>query len=503
MIRLTIVTIFMAIFAGTAHAAPQRPNIVVILADDMGVGDIAYGNKRARVATPHLDALAAGGMRFDDAHSSSSVCTPTRYALLTGRYSWRSELKDRVTDGFGRALLAPGQDTIGSLLGRGGYRTAMIGKWHVGMDWPLKGGGYVTEFRSFPKKRFDEIDYAADIRGGPIDLGFDTFYGLSASLDFYPYSWIEGNRVTSVPTEWMQGRGDKDDRQPFMRAGPASPGFDPQGVMEEMTARSEAFIARQTGERPFFLYLSLTAPHTPVLPEAEFAGSSKAGAYGDFIQQLDATVGRVVASLEAAGQLENTLILFTADNGAARASFSEEQESEFGHHPSGPYRGRKASLYEGGHRVPLIAHWPGGIRAGSRSDALVGLNDLYATFADLAGSEAGVDGGEDSVSFAPVLSSPAGRAARSDLVLRDFAGALAYRQGHWVLLMGRRPRQVELFDLASDPQQQNDLASLEQDRVAAMRDALTETILAGRSTPGPARQNEGPDRWPMLHWLED
>lgn len=380
--------ILLLLLTNAVAAFAAKPNIVYILADDMGVGDVSVLNPEAKLKTPNIDSLAANGMRFSDAHSSSAVCTPTRYGIMTGRYSWRSELKKGVLQGYSRALISPERDTVASLLSRNGYNTAIIGKWHLGLNWRLKDGSTVTELQQ-PKGIESEIDFAKPFTGGPCDLGFDSWWGINASLDFPPYAWLKNDRVAEIPTQNRPSQGGKRNGQPdlMMRAGLQTNDFKPEMILKGLTKRAVQYIKAQKPNRPFFLYMPLNAPHTPVVPRPEFKGKSQAGIYGDFIQEIDWSVGEIIAALKAQGFLENTLVIFTADNGASRASLTPELEEQFDHHPSGIYKGRKGSLDDGGHRVPFIAQWPDAISAGSQCDIACNLNDLYGTCAELTGAK--------------------------------------------------------------------------------------------------------------------
>ena len=413
-----------------AISAAEKPNIVYILADDMGVGDVACLNPEAKVKTPHLDGLAANGMIFNDAHTSSAVCTPTRYGLMTGRYNWRSELKAGVLDGYSKALISPDRDTVASLLKRHNYKTAMIGKSHLGFNWYLKDGSRVSEFKN-PKGIESQIDFTQPFTGGPCDWGFDTFYGIAASLDFPPYVMLENNKASAVPTIKRPFHGGKKTGQAqlMMRGGLQVESFKPELVLKHFTAKAVEFIAQQNDKQPFFLYMPLNSPHTPVMPRKEFLGSSQAGIYGDFIQETDWVVGQVIQALKDKNLLENTLVIFTADNGASKASFSEAQETEFGHKPSHIYNGRKGSLLEGGHRVPFIAQWPATVKAGSTAKTACSLNDLYATCAEIVGSEKPVNAGEDSTSILAILNGKPADYKQRKFVHHDFWWALCLSLG--------------------------------------------------------------------------
>ena len=371
-------------FSGAEHVR-STPNIVYILADDLGYGDVRAVCPGAKLATPNLDKLAAAGMVFTDAHSGSAVCSPTRYGILTGRYSWRSKLKSGVLGGYSRRLIEPGRLTVASLLKQNSYNTACVGKWHLGMDWPLKEGGVASDYPDAWK-----VDYAKPIMNGPMSVGFDTYFGISASLDMPPYVFIKNDQSVGLPTV----------EKTWIRKGPAYVDFEAIDVLPMLTKEANAFLDQQTKATPFFLYLPLAAPHTPILPVDVWKGKSGINIYGDFVMQVDAAIGQVLAKLDQTGLAENTLVIFTSDNGCAPNARIDELIAK-GHHPSGPLRGHKADIFEGGHRVPMIVRWPGKVPPGTRSDRLVGLLDLMATCAEVLGVPLADDAGEDSVSMLP------------------------------------------------------------------------------------------------------
>jgi arylsulfatase A-like enzyme len=483
--------------------AVSKPNIIYILADDMGVGDVAALGEDAKVKTPNLDGLVVGGMHFTDAHTGSAVCTPTRYGLLTGRYNWRSELKKGVLDGYSRALIPSDRETVGKLLQRNGYATAMIGKWHLGMTWTKKDGSPVTELKP-PKGTEGQINFSKPFRGGPVDCGFDYFYGINASLDFPPYTWLENDRVVKVPSEKRPGQGGKKAGAPqiMMRGGVQAPGFAPELILKGLTEKTVEYIEQSKAGKPFFLYLPLNAPHTPVVPRDGFVGKSACGIYGDFIQEIDWSIGEIVAALRQKGILENTMIVFTADNGASPASFPLEQEKEFGHKPSHIYKGRKGSLNEGGHRVPFIVQWPAAVKKGSRCDTACSLNDLYATCAALVGAEVAPNAGEDSFNILPLLEGEDGRYRRNGMVYHDFGGRFAFRDGRWKLITSKFTKKRALYDLEADPSETDNLYAEHPEIVSRLENKLTRIVLDGRSTPGAKLDNDGPEWWEQLIWID-
>ncbi len=492
----------LALFAALALAAAERPNIIVIMADDQCLGDVSAYNPKGKIPTPQLDRLAAEGMRFTDGHTTSGVCTPSRYSLLTGRYHWRTRLQSGVLGGYSAPLIAKDRLTVAGFLQRQGYRTACFGKWHLGMSFALKAGGVADDKGIFDgpgAKVGREIDYAADIEDGPLDHGFDHFYGISASLDMPPFVWIKDRRTTEIPSA----------TKTWLRTGPAGPKFEAVDVLPGVIDQAIAFIDAQRKAAtppPFFLYLPLNAPHTPIVPTNEFKGSSGLNPYADFVRQVDADVGRLLAKLEQLGLRENTLVVFTADNGCSPAAKIDELQAK-GHEPSHIYRGHKADVFEGGHRVPFIVRWPAQVKAGGVSPQLIGQIDFLATFAEALGVPVPAGAGEDSVSFLPALLGRDGP-RRQSIVSQSMNGSFAIRDGQWKLALcagsggwsvpkpGSKEEkglpEFQLYDLATDPGEQTNLVALHPERVAAMKAALQTMVDRGRSTPGPDLANDVP-----------
>lgn len=491
---------------------PPPPNLVVILADDMGYGDPRCYNHESKIPTPNLDRLAAGGMRFTNAHTPSAVCTPTRYGLLTGRYCWRTRLKQGVLDGFDPPLLEEGQMTIARMLKQRGYSTACIGKWHLGMNWVRKDGtpvpqreGAATGFRD----GFD-VDYTRRLTGGPNDAGFDWYFGLSASLDMSPYCFIENGRTVGSPDIRTP-----EAKDPWLNQVPGvtAKGFTLEGVLPELTRKATDYIKeRKAASNPFFLYLPLTSPHLPVVPNKDFEGRSKAGKYGDFVVETDAAVGAVLDALETTGASRNTLVLFTSDNGGlwhwwdfqetddvagGRLTPRGKLNQSFGHQSNGRLRGTKADIWEGGHRVPFIARWPARIKAGGVSSELVGLVDCMATFAAIAGARLPSNAAEDSYDILPALLSPKPpRPVRDHAVFHSLHGEFAITQGDWKFVPSRgsggfsAPRRVEpkpgepvgqLYNVRDDPEETRNLYSKYPEHVTRLGDLLRAIQTKGRS----------------------
>ena len=376
----------------TAESREKLPNIVYILCDDLGYGDVKCLNPEGKIATSNVDKLAAGGMIFTDAHSGSSVCTPTRYGVMTGRYSWRTRLQTGVLGGYSSRLIAPGRMTVASFLKENGYATACFGKWHLGMDWAR------TSDEPLPDaiKNASNVDFSKPAEGGPADCGFDYYFGISASLDMPPYVFIENKKAVSIPAEITKEGG---------REGLTAKDFKAVDVLPALTRKTVEYIeknsARSKEGKPFFIYMPLNSPHTPIVPTAEWQGKSGLGKYGDFVMETDAFVGRILEAVQKSGAADNTLVIFTSDNGCAPYIGVKDLEAQ-GHFPSGPLRGYKASAWEGGHRLPFIVRWPGVVKPGTVCPQLIQQGDLIATLAQMFRVKLPDNAGEDSVGILPL-----------------------------------------------------------------------------------------------------
>lgn len=455
------------------------PNIVFILADDMGYGDLASYNAQSRIRTPHLDGMARAGMRFADAHAGGAWCVPSRYSLLTGQAPFRVPQRPDLGP-----VISDGRMTIAALLRQRGYATGMIGKWHLGFE-----GG-------------DKFDYSRPLRGGPVDRGFDSFFGIHASTDIPPYFYVENDRVVSAPTRELPARntpGWSPIQGEFWRAGLIAPGLRLEDVQSEFTRRSVAWLERhqrEKGGQPFFLYVAFAAPHTPWLPTGKFKGSSPIGLYGDFTQQVDDSVGLILTALDRLGLAENTVVFFASDNGPVWYPADRER---LGHDSSGGLRGMKGDSWEGGHRVPFMVRWPGRITGGSVNRAPVCFTDFFATAAELAGAALPGKVAEDSFSLVPgLLGRPApARPAMVTMSYRDVL-LLSVRQGDWKLINGlgsggftapvsEAPQPGgpagQLYNLARDPQEQVNLWRQEPAKVAELLGVLDKYQREGRSRP--------------------
>jgi len=493
--------VLLFLITGSASSATDRPNIIFILADDQGYGDVSALNPESKIPTPHIDRIAHEGMIFTDAHSSSSVCTPTRYSILTGRYHWRTHLQRGVLGGFSRALIDADRLTLPALLSRHGYHTSCVGKWHLGFDWQLQDGTPADDQGDFSGgfKGGWNVDYTAPIQHGPVDRGFDHFFGISASLDMPPYVYLHDRIATEVPTV----------EKAFHRKGPAAAGFEAVDVLPRITEETVGIISDRAGLAkagvPFFIYFPLNAPHTPIVPTPEWEGKSGINAYADFTMQVDHSVGQVLDALDQHGLAEDTLVIFTTDNGCSPAANIAELQAA-GHEPSHIYRGHKADIFEGGHRIPFLVRWPKRIEAGTRSDQLIGQFDFFATCAELLGAEVPPDAGEDSVSFLPTLLGEDGGTVRPSLISQSIGGQFSIRRGPWKLNLcpgsggwsSPRPGRVDLseyppmqlYDLSKDPGETRNLFEQRPEIAAEMEALLAQHIENGRSTPGPDQPND-------------
>jgi arylsulfatase A len=502
--------------------AASRPNIIYFMADDLGLGDVkCFGGERCQIETPNFDRLAAEGMRFTDAHAVASVCVPSRMAIMTGRYPWRfGPPKAGGPWGFLGLRLPPETFTLGDLMKQAGYSTGYVGKWHLGTTMTTTDGQV---------QGLENVDYRKGLKTGSADYGFDYSFVLPGSLDMYPYVFVRDNHFVGSVTKqrgWSA----------FNRVGPTEETFEDFKVLDTFSNEVESYIDRKARAakegNPFFLYFALTAPHTPTSPHPKWKGKSSLGQYGDFVMEVDDCLGRAMRALEKHGLAENTLIIATSDHGAAsyagnteKATFAQYRSMQaLGHYSSGIYRGFKFSVYEGGRRVPFIARWPGVIRPGSHCESLIGLQDVFATFADVSGQSLESDQGVDSMSLEPLFRDARSKRGRSTMI-QSSVRSWAVRDGKWKLCLcpgsgcvgnyGNIPTQelayraalaefgsvpkredllrapfVQLFDLANDPTESVNIASKHPERVRAIIRMFDDQIAAGRSTPGPRQDND-------------
>jgi arylsulfatase A len=449
-------------------AAAVKPNIVVILADDMGYGDLQCYNPNSQVSTLNIDRLSREGLRFTDAHSGSAVCTPTRYGLITGRYAFRSPLKKGVLGGYSPALIEENRFTVADLMQQSGYTTAVVGKWHLGLNWPER-----DRFKPQPAgtpdswPAGDNLNIEADLLQGPNDLGFDYSYIIPSSLDIPPYIYLENGKPTS--RNMVDIKGENDPRGVFWRAGKAADDFKLEQTLDHLTGKAKEFLVGQSKtKKPFFLYLPLTSPHTPWLPSKRFQGKSGAGIYGDFVAHTDDVVGQVVRTLDSLGLKNNTLIIFTSDNGADWKPGDKEKFSK--HQANGILRGQKSDIWEGGHRVPFIVRWPGAGRKPGTVSQTVCLTDLMATFASLTGRKIPANAGQDSFDFSAIFTKSGNeRTVRQSVIHHSINGMFAIRKGKWKYVEGQgsggwskdespdKDLTAQLYDLENDPRETQNL----------------------------------------------
>lgn len=504
------VLVLLVVFGGCREKIEQivpksvekLPNIIYVLADDLGYGDIKAFNPDGKIKTPHIDKLASEGIKFTDAHTSSAVCTPTRYGILTGRYNWRSPLKQGVLTGVSKALITNSRTTTASLLKRVGYDAAFIGKWHLGWDWALTKGDSVNGTGWNPKD-YKNIDFSKPIQNGPKDLGFDYSYGHSGSLDMAPYVYVENGMPTSVPTKVTIDEG----KYTWWREGPTGDDFRHDDVTPNFFRKSFSFIQEKAeSENPFYLYLALPSPHTPILPTEGWLGKSGLNPYADFVMQIDDYMGKLTALLEEKGIAENTIVIFTSDNGCSpEADF--EILGEKGHYPSAIYRGHKADIFEGGHRVPFIVKWPDKIEAGMTSDKTICTTDFLATCADIVNVDLKDAEGEDSFSMLPLFSKESTASYKREFTIHSsINGSFAIRKGNHKLIMAPgsggwshpKPNAPEiksllpfqLYDLSQDPEEENNLYSKKTEVAQELQQLLLTTIENGRSNQGQNQKND-------------
>lgn len=479
----------------------RKPNIVFIFADDMGYGDVSALNENSKIKTTNIDRIANEGVIFTDAHSSSSVSTPSRYSLLTGRYNWRSEMKSGVLGGYSKALIPAERRTIAAVLKDQGYQTACIGKWHLGWDWNNIDAGR------------DSVDFSQPITNGPTTLGFDYFYGISGSLDMAPYVYVENDRPTALPDRETVNTG-----MAFWRKGPTASDFDHEQTLPNLINRAVNYIHEKAKEdKPFYLYLPLPAPHTPILPIKEYQGKSGLNPYGDFVLMVDDMVGKVMKALEEMDVDENTIIVFSTDNGCSpEAKFDELQAK--GHYPSYIYRGHKADLFDGGHRIPCVVRWPAQVKPHVVAQTIC-LTDFFKTFATVAGYEVKDTEGEDSYNILPLLlDEKEGDIIREATVHHSIDGDFTIRKGEWKLLLSpgsggwSYPRSnaeviktlppVQLYNMQTDPQESKNVYAEHPEVVEELKALMAKYVKDGRSTPGMPQKNDGPTAWEQLGWME-
>ena len=509
----------------------KKPNIVFILADDLGYGDISSFNKDAKINTQNIDKLASRGVMFTDAHTNSSVSTPTRYGIITGRYSWRTTLKQSVLSGYSKSMIKPDRLTIAGFLKNNGYNTAYIGKWHMGWNWALKDSTKTNDYLN-KLRIIANVDYTKPITNGPKEHGFNYSFGFCGSLDMPPYVWVENGMSTMVPNNKTKNTDD----YAFWRSGPTSADFTHEQVLPRIKDKAVEYIknaastmqGNDIARKPFFLYLPLSAPHTPIIPNEEFKGKSGLNSpYADFVLMVDWVVGKVVNAIEEAGIADNTIIIFTSDNGCSpRANY--EQLLSKGHNPSYIFRGSKADIFEGGHRVPYIVVWPGKIKH-AISKQLVCTTDLFATVADLLNVKLPENAAEDSFSYLQALhlkSSSKNKDnalsythPRTSIIHHSINGSFAYRKGPWKVCFcpgsggWSNPRpgsknikgmpSFQVYNLDTDIQEKHNVQAQHPEIIEEYKKEILTIINNGRSNAGPKEINDGIDKWTQFDKLKN
>lgn len=469
---------FSIFVACSLQAAEKQPNILIIYGDDLGFGDLQSYNPDSKIPTPNLDKLASEGMRFTDGHSSSGICTPSRYAILTGRHHWRKF--HGIVNSFGDSVFSPERLTLPEMLKEKGYNTAAIGKWHLGWNWNaiLKKGAVAQAEATTSKKRKPRKFYGPEafhweksIPNGPLDHGFDYYFGDTV-INFPPYCWIENDKVVKAPDTIMDTKKWKTIKEGGWecRPGPMSSDWDPYENIPETTRKGVAYIKEQAkNDNPFFLYFAYPSPHAPIIPNDQFDDKSKAGPYGDFVYETDDSIGQLLKALEESGQKENTLIVFSADNGPEKYAYARSEK--YDHWSSYPLRGLKRDIYEGGHRVPYIISWPGKVAKGKVSHELVSQIDVMATVASVVGYELPNDQAEDSHDLLPLITGKTSTGPRTAHIHNTHVNSYAIRSGDWTLVdnksgyvSGRNKDWEEKYGYKSDDNKAGQLFNMKKDR---------------------------------------
>lgn len=499
----------------------MKPNIIFIMADDLGYGDVQFLNPNSEIPTPNLNTFAKEGLSFTNAHATSSVCTPSRYSFLTGAYPWRSKMKKGVCWVWDPPLIDEDRFTIGQMFQEQGYSTACIGKWHLGWNWQTQDGK--------PVNLQDEgrnVDYHKPIMNGPITRGFDYYYGQDTP-SLPPHVFIENDNVVEQPLDWLSGQGGM--------PGAMAPGWKYENLMQTITDKASHYIVEQTvknPKKPFFLYLPLSAPHTPIAPQDQFVGKTAVDRYGDFVYEMDYHIGQVLKLVDSLGIGDNTLIIFTSDNGGVNEEGNEYTGEigsllKHGHNSNGMLRGMKSDAWEGGHRIPLVIRWPGHIEPNVSSDALISQVDMMATFAALTGAKLPNGAAEDSYSILPLLKDPSGENSRKAMVTQSGNGILAIQKGDWKLILssggggswtypkGELPvlvskgndqiwANVQLYNMKRDVTEIQNVANNHNDEVKALMALLKEYVMSGKSN---SERSAKPlildELWEEVEWIKE
>ena len=454
--------------------AQEKPNIVYVICDDLGYGDIQCLNpERGKIPTPGVDRLASEGMIFTNAHSGSSVCTPTRYGIMTGRYSWRSRLQSGVVQGFAPCLIAEDRPTVASYLKGQGYHTAILGKWHLDFMYQHPTTGKIVK-----RKGKAPAPVGSKIPDGPIHRGFDYYHGFHHA----------GNMKGVIENDTVIAHDDE------------------INMLPRLTRKAVEYIDQRakTKDQPFFMYVPYGSPHSPVLPTKEWQGKSGLNDYCDFVMQTDDGFRQILEALDRNELADNTLVIFTSDNGCSRKPSRMDELEKQGHYPSAHMRGAKADLWDGGHCVPFVARWPGKVKADSTTDQLVCLTDLMATCSEILKQPLPKGCGQDSVSFLPALSGQPIVSTRAGVIHHSISGHFGYREGKWKLLLARgsggwsSPKEgkakkdpvAQLYDIEADPGETTNLYESQPEVAARLLKQLESDVTRGRSTDGPTSKND-------------
>jgi arylsulfatase A len=508
--------LFCIVFASCSanHAKESKPNIVIIYTDDQGYGDVSALNPESKFQTPNIDRIANEGMVFTEGHSSDAVCSPSRYSLLTGRYSWRTSLKKGVLGADGPCLIQKDRMTIASMLKENGYNTAMVGKWHLQME--------------FVGEKGKDRDWSKPFTDGPIEKGFDSFFGIAASMNFGVLTFLENDQVTEAPALYTKKKLDVTPRtyrmtppyeQKFARGYvEVAPSFNDELVLEKLAGKAVEYINKSAEEakngKPFFLYFPLTSPHLPHCTHPDFQGKSDCGNYGDFMMETDYRVGQVLNALKENGLEDNTLVIFSSDNGA-ESNYAYQRDT-YQHYSCMNFKGGKRDIYEGGHHVPFLMRWPGIIKAGSRVDEPVCQSDFMASIADIIGYTLPDNADVDSYSLYPLMINGTDYQSERAVIHHSFTGHFAIRQGKWKLNMLRgsggslqpklyEPKEgealYELYNIEEDPGETTNLYFEYPDVVKSLKANITAIIKNGRSTAG-TPQEFVKENWEQVTWMD-
>ncbi len=504
--RTTI--IFSIIFTASILASckmrvvSQKPNIVLIYADDLGYGDISCYNENSKIPTPNIDKMANEGMLFTDAHSADALCSPSRYALLTGRYCWRTRVKHGALPAWAAPLINKSRLTLPEMLREKGYQTAAIGKWHLGWNYTTKDTLTAMQANGY------NVDYTQAIKGGPTEHGFDYYFGVDVP-NYPPYTFIENDRVVAIPTVMKPDSifGSKD--------GMMAEGWSLEKILPKLAEKAVDFIKdKSSDKKPFFLYFPLTAPHTPIAPTDQFKEKSEAGRYGDFVNEVAWVVGEVLNALENNNVAKNTIVIFSSDNGSVGVDGTNDcgdwgSIKKYGHLTNGNLRGYKAELWEGGHRVPFIVRWPGKVNEGETSNELICQVDMLKTIAEITGYELPENAGEDSYNILPAFMQKNDHTIREALVHHAGNGSLAIRKGNWKLILTNRSggwvseylnpngfgitTPWQLYNIENDIEEKNNVYEEHPEIVKDLKSLLTKYVTEGRSTPGLVQKSHSID----------